>query len=64
MALEDAQSGKRMLPRTRSLCGEPSHPDAILDQLMHNAYRIKLKGVSMRKLNATGNSKPSSTNVT
>jgi DNA replication protein DnaC len=29
--------------------GEPSIADAILDRLFHNAYKIKLKGDSMRK---------------
>ena len=44
------------------MIGEPAHADAILDRLVHNAYRINLKGESMRKLNATKNPKPSSTN--
>ena len=34
--------------------GEPTHADAILDRLVHNAYRIELKGESMRKTNARG----------
>jgi len=29
--------------------GEPTLADAILDRLVHNAYRLKLKGESMRK---------------
>jgi DNA replication protein DnaC len=29
--------------------GDNTLADAILDRLMHNAYRIKLKGESMRK---------------
>ena len=32
--------------------GEPTLADAILDRLVHNAYRIKLKGESMRKKHA------------
>ena len=36
------------------MVGEPSHADAILDRLVHNAYRIALKGESMRKINAQG----------
>jgi len=32
--------------------GEPTLADAILDRLVHNAYRIKLKGESMRKKSA------------
>lgn len=31
------------------LIGDPTLADAILDRLMHNAYRINLKGESMRK---------------
>ena len=34
--------------------GEPTHADAILDRLVHNAYRIEVKGESMRKINARG----------
>ena len=32
--------------------GDNTLADAILDRLMHNAHRIKLKGESMRKVNA------------
>jgi DNA replication protein DnaC len=35
------------------IIGDPTLADAILDRLVHNAYRIELKGESMRKLNAT-----------
>ena len=31
------------------LIGEPTFADAILDRIVHNAYRIKLEGQSMRK---------------
>ena len=31
--------------------GEPTLADAILDRLVHNAYKINLKGESMRKNN-------------
>ncbi|MNY74138.1 transposase [compost metagenome] len=31
------------------LIGDPTLADAILDRLVHNAYRIQLKGESMRK---------------
>jgi DNA replication protein DnaC len=34
------------------IIGDPTLADAILDRLVHNAYRITLKGESMRKLNA------------
>ena len=29
--------------------GDPTFADAILDRLVHNAYKLKLKGGSMRK---------------
>jgi len=34
------------------IIGDPTLADAILDRLIHNAYRIKLKGESMRKRQA------------
>ena len=40
------------------MIGEPTHADAILDRLVHNAYRITLKGESMRKANAKGGKRP------
>ena len=33
--------------------GDNTLADAILDRLMHNAHRIKLKGESMRKLQSS-----------
>jgi DNA replication protein DnaC len=35
------------------IIGDPTFADAILDRLVHNAYRIELKGESMRKLTTT-----------
>ncbi len=35
------------------IIGDPTLADAILDRLVHNTYRIELKGESMRKLTAT-----------
>ena len=32
--------------------GEPTFADAILDRLVHNAYRIALDGPSLRKTGA------------
>ena len=32
--------------------GEPTFADAILDRIVHNAYRLNLDGQSMRKTNA------------
>ena len=40
------------------MIGEPTNADAILDRLVHNAYRITLKGESMRKANAKGRKRP------
>jgi IstB-like ATP binding protein len=34
--------------------GEPTLDDAILDRLVHNAYRLELDGPSMRKIKAAG----------
>jgi DNA replication protein DnaC len=30
------------------MIGDPTYADAILDRLVHNAYRLDLKGESMR----------------
>ncbi len=35
------------------IIGDPTLADAILDRLVHDSYRIELKGESLRKLNAT-----------
>jgi len=35
-----------------NVIGDPTLADAILDRLVHNAYRINLKGESMRKRQA------------
>jgi hypothetical protein len=32
--------------------GEPTFADAILDRIVHNAYRLALDGPSMRKVKA------------
>ena len=40
------------------MIGEPTHADAILDRLVHNAYRIELQGESMRRINAKGGREP------
>ena len=43
--------------------GEPTFADAILDRLVHNAYRLALDGASMRKIKAaeTETSDPTAT---
>ncbi len=40
------------LERWYDIIAEPTMADAILDRLVHNAYKITLKGDSMRKRNA------------
>jgi DNA replication protein DnaC len=40
------------LDHWHEIIGDPTLADAILDRLIHNAYRINLKGESMRKRNA------------
>ena len=32
--------------------GDPTIADAVLDRIIHNAYRLELKGDSMRKITA------------
>ena len=34
------------------MIGEPTFADAILDRIVHNAYRLALDGPSMRKVKA------------
>ena len=41
------------IEKWHDLIGEPTYADAILDRLVHNAYKLKLKGGSMRKKKAT-----------
>jgi DNA replication protein DnaC len=40
------------LEQWHEIIGEPTLADAILDRLVHNAYRLNLKGESMRKRHA------------
>ena len=40
------------LEQWHAAIADPTFADAILDRLVHNAYKIKLKGESMRKANA------------
>jgi DNA replication protein DnaC len=41
--------------------GDPTLADAILDRIVHNAYRIELKGASMRKHKRTHPTEPTET---
>ena len=40
------------IDKWHELIGEPTFADAILDRIVHNAYKLKLKGGSMRKKKA------------
>jgi len=41
------------IDRWYEIIGDPTLADAILDRIVHNAYRIELTGDSMRKLKAS-----------
>jgi DNA replication protein DnaC len=41
------------VPRWHELIGDPTYADAILDRIVHNAYRIELTGESLRKSRKT-----------
>ena len=41
------------MDRWHDLIGIPTPADAILDRVIHNAYRIELAGESLRKRNST-----------
>src|SRR5262245_11281635 len=45
------------------IIGDPTLADAILDRVIHNAYRIELKGESMRKLKAANTDPDARTHV-
>jgi len=54
--LEDRHSARSTLATSQlpiekwhGMIGDPTMADAILDRLVHNAYKINLKGDSMRK---------------
>ncbi|OSJ37194.1 AAA family ATPase, partial [Bradyrhizobium japonicum] len=44
--------------RWYEIIGNPTIADAILDRLVHNAYRIELKGESLRKQKQTAQDQP------
>jgi DNA replication protein DnaC len=54
--IEDRHAGRSTLvtsqlpiARWHEYLGEPTVADALLDRLLHNAFKIELKGESMRK---------------
>jgi len=48
-----AYRGVIPVDRWHDVIADPTLADAILDRLVHNAYRIELKGESMRRRTAT-----------
>jgi hypothetical protein len=46
------------LDKWHDVVGEPTFADAILDRIVHNAYRLELDGPSMRKLKANDQTEP------
>jgi DNA replication protein DnaC len=46
------------IERWYEIVGDPTLADAILDRIVHNAYRIELKGESMRKLKVAASTEP------
>ena len=52
------------VPTWHDVIGEPTLGDAILDRIVHNAYRLELDGPSMRKIKAAETSEPTATTAT
>ncbi len=52
-------TGPIPIPKWHPYIGEPTLSDAILDRLVHNAYRLERKGESMRKTHAKLTDTPS-----
>jgi DNA replication protein DnaC len=50
------------VPTWHDVIGEPTLGDAILDRIVHNAYRLELDGPSMRKIKAAETIEPTATN--
>ena len=47
-----------LLATWHEVIGEPTLGDAILDRIVHNAYRLELDGPSMRKIKAAKATEP------
>ena len=52
------------VPTWHDVIGEPTLSDAILDRIVHNAYRLELDGPSMRKIKAAETTEPAATTAT
>ena len=46
------------MAKWHDIIGEPTYADAILDRIIHNAYRLELNGPSVRKLKADAQAEP------
>jgi DNA replication protein DnaC len=51
------------VPTWHEVIGEPTLGDAILDRIVHNAYRLELDGPSMRKIKAAETIEPAPANT-
>ena len=51
------------IDRWYEIVGNPTLADAILDRIIHNAYRIELTGDSMRKLKAAAHAEPEARSI-
>ena len=66
VALPDHAFGDGRLSHRKAendVIGEPTLGDAILDRIVHNAYRLELDGPSMRKIKAAETTEPAATNA-
>ncbi|MFO1096675.1 MAG: IS21-like element helper ATPase IstB [Xanthobacteraceae bacterium] len=52
------------VPTWHDVIGEPTLGDAILDRIVHNAYRLELDGPSMRKIKAAETTEPAAKTAT
>ncbi|MGA8991280.1 MAG: IS21-like element helper ATPase IstB [Rhodoplanes sp.] len=52
------------VPTWHDVIGEPTLGDAILDRIVHNAYRLELDGPSMRKIKAAEPTEPAAKTAT
>ena len=52
------------VPSWHEVIGEPTLGDAILDRIVHNAFRLELDGPSMRKLKAGEATEPTTSPAT
>ena len=51
--LTKSSTGVKVTTGKNELVGNPTLADAILDRIIHNAYRVELSGESLRKPRAS-----------